>query len=150
METSNEKIKEAARVNFSANGGNESFQDEENNVIISSLSPELDHHDTYGEDQGEMQTDGIPYDDETSLDDLDDDFLEDDELNGDETTEENQDDFEREDEDDFLDEEDGDLDGDTTLMEPIEEENDDDFLTEDPNLNDDDLRSKNSDHNTYN
>lgn len=150
METSIDKIKEAARENFSANGGNESVQNVDNPLIIPSLTPELNHHDSFNEDQEEMQTDGIPYDDETSLDDLDDDFLEDDDLSGDETTEVNQDDYEREEDDDFLDEDDGDLDGDNVLSETIDDQDDDDFLTEDPNLTNDDMRSKNSDHNSYN
>jgi len=148
METPNDKIKETARENFSANGGNESFQNENNPLIIPSLSPKLNHHNSYNEDEDEMKTDGIPYNDETNFDDLDDDFLEDDDLNGDETSKENQDDYAHEEDDDFLNEEDGDLEGDNVFDETLDKD-DDDFLTEDPNLANDDLRSKNSDHSTY-
>ena len=148
METPNDKIKEAARENFAVNGANESFYDENNPVIIPSLSPELNHHDSYNEEEEVMKTDGVPYDDETSLDDLDDDFLKDDDLNGDETSKENQEDYSPEKDSNFLDEEDGDLEGDNVYDETLDnDDDDDDFLTEDPNLTNDDLRSKNSDHN---
>jgi hypothetical protein len=149
METPNDIIKEAARKNFSANGGKDSFEKENNPIIIPSLNPELNHYDSYNLEDQEMQTDGIPYDDDTSLDDLDDDFLEDENLNGDETTKKKQDDFAREEDDDFLDEDNGNLEGDNVFDETLDDD-DDDFLTEDPNLTNDDLRSKNSDHNTYN
>ena len=148
METPNDKIKEAARENFAVNGANESFYDENNPVIIPSLSPELNHNDSYNEEEEVMKTDGVPYDDETSLDDLDDDFLKDDDLNGDETSKENQEDYSPEEDSNFLDEEDGDLEGDNVYDETLDnDDDDDDFLTEDPNLTNDDLRSKNSDHN---
>jgi hypothetical protein len=149
METSNNQIKETVSENFSANSENESFQNDFENAIIPSLRPDLNHHEFYVKEQEEMQTDGIPFDDEISLSDLDDDFLEDGDLDSDEAAEENQNDFERDDDEDFFDEEDGNLEGENGNSERTAEQNDDDFLTEDPNLNSDDLRSKNSDFNTF-
>jgi hypothetical protein len=149
METSNNQIKGTAHENFSTIGRNESFQTDFENASTPSLPPELNHHEFYVKEQEEMQTDGIPFDDEINLNDLDDDFLEEEDLDSDEDGEDNQNDFERDDDEDFFDEKNGDLTGENENSETIAEKNDDDFLTEDPNLNTNDLPYKNRDFDTY-